>query len=223
MTAAEAKRRISRAFGKAFGPGAAQAGGLLALGDVLGKLYEAYVLAAIARDLRTKEGLTATLSTGTKLCLKTGGGPINRTYPHIDIQYQGTTVAELWTDVFVTTMSWARRGRPTPCQACDYHELDVVMVPPDTTGLAAHDCVLIAVECKATSYEKHLLRQILGVRRELSLLRDGVATSFCSWPRAYVPALPPSCLMVYSTDPAVSQWGPAGDAFGIDFVHCPIV
>jgi hypothetical protein len=96
------------------------------------------------------------------------------------------------------------------------------MVPPGSKGRPRPAELLLAVECKATTYEKSLLREILGVRRELSLLTDSTPTSFTAWPRSDVPARPASCLLVYSTDSTVNQWQPAGDAFGIDFIHCEV-
>jgi len=75
------------------------------------------------------------------------------------------------------------------------------------------------VECKNTGYTKDLLKSILGIRRELSLLRDDQRTRFSKWPRRLVPADPPSCLLVYSTDSAVLDYASPGEVFGIDFVH----
>jgi hypothetical protein len=87
------------------------------------------------------------------------------------------------------------------------------------TGRPRHDEILLGVECKNTVYTKDLLRGILGVRRELSLLRPLRPTRFAIWPRKTIPADPPSCLMVYSTSPIVVNYTDPGDMFGIDFVY----
>jgi hypothetical protein len=84
-----------------------------------------------------------------------------------------------------------------------------------------HDQVEIGVECKDTGDQKQLLRGILGVRRELSLLRDDIATGFVRWPRTVVPADPPSCLLVYSSDRKVLDYTEPGRVFGVDFHHLP--
>jgi hypothetical protein len=64
-----------------------------------------------------------------------------------------------------------------------------------------------------------LLKEILGIRRELSLLTDTRSTKFSSWPRSFVPADPASCLVVYATDADVLDYAAPGTVFGIDFVH----
>jgi hypothetical protein len=81
---------------------------------------------------------------------------------------------------------------------------------------------LLGVECKNTGYSKDLLRSILGVRRELSYITDRPRpTAFAQWPHATVHANPPSCLLVYSTDPKVKSYASPGDVFEIDFFHYP--
>jgi hypothetical protein len=64
-----------------------------------------------------------------------------------------------------------------------------------------------------------LLREILGVLRELSFLHVPVPTRFVKWPRSNVPADPPSSLPVFCTDASVSNYADPGDVFGIDFIH----
>jgi hypothetical protein len=222
MTAAEARKRITQAFAKVFGISPSSASKVLPLGDPLGKLYEAYVLTQVVRELRIKEGLQADLVNSRSLTLKAGGGGINRSYPFVQLKKNGRVWAELWTDIYFTTLSCDSARRTGSPLACDYHEMDIVVVPPRTSGLPCNSDIWLAVECKARPYGKNLLREILGIRRELSYLDHPVSTRFTVWPRSSVPANPPSCIMVYSTDPDAANCQPAGDRFGIDFVHCPI-
>lgn len=222
MTSAEARKRITEAFSTAFGISSSSALKVLPPGDSLGKLYEAYVLTRVVRELRTNEGLQAVLVNSKSLTLKAGGGGINRSYPFVQLWKNGQTWGELWTDIYFTTLSCDFANRTGSPLACDYHEMDIVVVPPDTSGLPRSSDILLAVECKATSYGKNLLREILGIRRELSYLANPFPTRFTKWPRAWVPANPPSCVMVYSTDAGATNYQPAGDIFGVDFVHCPI-
>jgi hypothetical protein len=119
-------------------------------------------------------------------------------------------------------MSHSLRPVALPLSSGDYHELDIIAVPAGMAGRPPHASVFIGVECKNTGYTKDLLRFLLGVRRELSLLRDAQATCFTAWPRGTVPADPASCLMVYSTYPAVSSFQGPGGVFGVDFVHLPL-
>ena len=82
--------------------------------------------------------------------------------------------------------------------------------------------MLIGVECKNPTYRKDMLRGLLGVRRELSYLYDPTPTPFRAWPRPVVPAIPPSCLLAFATDPRVTDFAAPGEVFGIDFLHEPL-
>jgi hypothetical protein len=221
MTAAQIKKEIkSVLYNHLAGPSAVLAK-LVPSSVPEGKLYEAFILARIVENLALQDGYELRLVGGDKIYLKTGGGPINPAYPRIQIHANGTCVAELWTDIeFLALSRWRRNfGQITKG---DYHELDILVVEAGTTGMPTPDKIWLGVECKHTSYEKSLLKQILGIRRELSLLQPPVATRFPKWPRVAVPADPPSCLVVYSTDSSVTEYAAPGDVFGIDFFYQPM-
>jgi hypothetical protein len=110
VTAAQARRRITRAFRNTFGVSGAAARAAIPLGEVLGKLYEAFVLATVAEALSLREGLRLVLKNDKSIALKTGGGPINRSFPFVEASRSGIVVAELWTDVHVTTLSCEMSG-----------------------------------------------------------------------------------------------------------------
>lgn len=188
-----------------------------------GKVYEAWVLAEVIAKLRAQEGYTAVLHGAASVRLKSSPGPINRAYAYLLLDNSSGQQLELWTDIEFVTLSYDLRRRAggivLPGRG-DYHELDIVAVAPGTTGRPAHGDVVLGIECKATPYTKALLRAILGVRRELSLLLGvGQATRFTSWPSPTVRADPNSCLMTYSTDGGVNALDSAGEVFSIDFVH----
>lgn len=187
-----------------------------------GKLYEAFIVTVVSEKLATEEGLELTLVNGNLLQLKSSPGPINRQYPHIVVSRSGSPVAEVWTDIEYLTLSYDNSGRTLPNKG-DYHELDIVVVDHGLRGRPAHKDVWLGVECKNVLYGKSLLKEILGIRRELSLLRDDTGqTKFMNWPRSTVPAEPASCLLVYSSTPEVLQYSDPGDFFGIDFFHEPL-
>ena len=186
-----------------------------------GKLYEAYVLSAVSEKLVADEGFALTLVNGSNLQLKSSPGPINRRYPHIEASRAGSRTAEIWTDIEYLTLSYSKSGRTTPRKG-DYHELDIVMVDLGLAGRPGHDSVWLGVECKNTVYDKGLLKDILGVRRELSFITSTNNTNFRRWPRRTVPAEPASCLLVYSSEPEVLGYGDPGEFFGIDFFHEPL-
>jgi hypothetical protein len=188
-----------------------------------GKLYEAYILGVVCRDLTKREGLRLRLVNGKKIALKSSRGPINTSYPHIRIFRGAFHIANLWTDVEFTSLSYGISGRVKPPDHGQYHELDIVMTPPSASGRPETEDIWLAIECKNTGYGKNLLREILGVRRELSYFHDTPhPTNFNTWPRSEVPAVPPSCLLVYSTDSRVSVYSSPGTVFGIDFMHEPL-
>ncbi len=223
MTMEEVRNRIDAAF-RAFTSAAhpSQYATLLSSNAAAGKLYEAFVLAKIAERLVTDEGMHLTLVNSNNIALKSAPGRINRRYPRIDAARQGQTVAELWTDVEFLSLSYCGRGMFTPPTPGDYHELDILMVEPELSDRPCHDQIQLGVECKSSGYGKKLLKEILGIRRELSLLVPDQTTRFSSWPRSAVPADPPSCLLVFSADPTVTRYSDPGQTFGIDFFYEPL-
>ena len=170
-----------------------------------GKLYEAYTLALIASQLASTEGLELMLMNSNYVPLKSSPGPINRSYPHIRLARNGWIIAEMWTDIEFVSLSHGARPSGPPSKG-EYHELDIAVVDPGLTGRPKNDQVWLAAECKNTGYNKGLLKEILGVRRELSYLRDEQPTRFQTWPRTSVPCEPASCLLVYSSDPVVAEY-----------------
>jgi hypothetical protein len=186
--------------------------------DRNGKLYEAWVLGVVLEKLKNVELCRVTLINGPKVRLKTGGGGINRSYPHFLVQRADGTEFEVWTDVEFYTLSHSRRS-PAALSRADFHELDIVVVPKGTDGRPRHTDILIGIECKHTAFQKVMVRAALGVRRELSYLDNRSQTSFFKWPLASVPARPNSILMVFSSDARIEQYRPTGEVFGIEFVH----
>jgi len=187
-----------------------------------GKLYEAHVLSLVIEKLSVQEGYRVVLKNSAFLPLKSAPGPINRRYAYFELWRDRTLCAEIWTDVEFLSLSCSQRGNASAPGKGDYHELDIIVAEPGLSGRPAHSSIWLGVECKNTGYTKNLLKEILGIRRELSLLQNSQSTQFSSWPRTSVPADPPSCLMVYSTDQAVSGYSSPGQVFGIDFVYEPI-
>jgi hypothetical protein len=221
LTKEEFKARIDSILLQYQAAGQSPAQSVVPASLVAGKLYEAWVLCEVLERLAADEGYKAVLVSGSSLVLRSSPGPIDRgRFPHFDLTRNRRRSIEIWTDVEFVSLSFSRSGSSAPTLG-DYHELDIVVVPAGINGRPAHGDVLLGVECKDTGYVKSLLREILGVRRELSLLADDSATEFQRWPRATVPARPASCLLVYSTDPKVSLYSRPGKTFGIDFHHLP--
>lgn len=186
-----------------------------------GKMYEAWVLAHLLERLSSIEGFTFSFHGGSNLVLKSSPGPINRRYAHF-YGVRGSDEIEVWTDVEFRTFSHARLAVLNSPFGGFKHELDIIVVPVGTRNYPAHDEILLGVECKATTFRKDMERAILGVRRELSVMRNSQRTAFRMWPTARVNAWPASVVAVCSTDPAVAKYAPIGDLYGIEFMHLPL-
>jgi len=188
-----------------------------------GKLYEAYILAILAQELTSKEGFDLVLSEGREIRLRSSPGPIDRRFPFIEVLNPLTIaiIAEIWTDIEFLTLSYVIRNSPK-IEKGDYHELDIIMVDPEINDRPHFTNLWLGVECKNTPYKKSLLKEILGVRREMSLLAAPNATRFQVFPRSEVPANPPSCLIVYSSSSKVDGYTTPGEIFGIDFFYKPL-
>jgi hypothetical protein len=216
------KTKITEALRKSLGATKGQVAALIPKAFTAGKLYEAYVLGLVCNELASREGCKLVLHGGaTKIALKSSPGPINPTYPHIEVTKNGVHIANIWTDVEFTSMSAQKSGKMSMSYG-DFHEMDIAVVLPNCSPRPFPSEILLAVECKNTGYQKSLLREILGIRRELSLLTGSKPTAFSAWPRDHVPADPSSCIAVYSTDPAVLNYGSPGQFFGIDFFYEPL-
>ncbi len=219
ISARAMKRRIEAAIRRYAQASSSQAYSLVPTSLTSGKLYEAHVLALVLERLNRDENLRIMLMNSNLIYLKSAPGPINPRYPHFDLFRGSTKIAELWTDIEFLTLSYDQTGGSAPPSPGDYHELDIVVVDPGITGRPRHREIWLGVECKNTGYTKELLKSILGIRRELSLLQDNRQTRFAKWPRRMVPAEPASCLVVYSTDPSVVKYTSPGGVFGMDFFH----
>ena len=218
MTASALKQKLSKAFSKLLGVSQQNALGLLPAKVTSGKAYEAHVLAVVCEALVRNEGCRLVLKNGSKIVLKTGGGPINRAYPLIEVWRDDQLLGEMFTDIYFTSMSYSILGSAQPTLG-EYHELDIVLTKPGAVGMPAHDQLLMVVECKNTEYHKGLLKEVLGVRREMGLLSQPTPTIFRSWPASKVPSDPASCLLVYCSSRKVNDYSRPGSVFGIQFVH----
>ncbi|MBI1423279.1 MAG: hypothetical protein GC149_07425 [Gammaproteobacteria bacterium] len=219
MSAAKIKRRLSDAFSRLLGISKKRASQLIPANITSGKAYEAHVLSVICEELKHKEGCTLILKNGSNIVLKTGGGGINRNYPWIEVRRNGNPIGEIFTDIYFISLSHSLNGGSSTPTPGEYHELDIVMTNHGAAGMPRHDEILIGVECKHTEYNKSLLKEILGVRREMGYLSGANNTIFSKWPSSNIPSDPPSCLLVYSSSNKVSTYSAPGKTFGIEFTH----
>jgi len=197
---------------------------LIQFKDMVGKLYEAEVLAEIIKNLVTKEGLRVSLHGSGNLILKAKGGPINRSFPYFDVWKNGQLFAELFNDIYFNTLSSVSIGNSGNLKG-DYHELDIVLLRPGVkdSDKPKPDQIYLAVECKNTTLKKNLIRELLGFRRELSYLSMPLQTEFIHWPVSFIAAQPPSVHMFYiSRSKYLNEFKKNCEVFGILLEHHPM-
>lgn len=184
-----------------------------------GKLYELYVLSELLIDLR-RRGFSVRFS-GQTLKFKQAAGKIKVTDPHFQLTAPDRTCLWLFVDIEFHTLgklisnTTDRSGR---------HELDIVLVDA-TPDYPDPRNILLAVECKSGAhFRKSIVKEVLGIRRELSLLaRDVRSRLTCCGARRpiLVPARPASEFWLAYVDAVGTAYAESPRAFGIEFKHLP--
>lgn len=169
MSNATLKQDIDDAFNKVFGAGHGISPSLT--GKAAAKLYEIKILAELLTRLNSSKKFKFNLVNPTA-GFKGSPGPVNNSYTYIQVLKGRRHIADIRTDTeFVGLSSYSLAGHSVPIYSGEYHELDIMVCEKD---LAHHSRptsaqVYIGVECKHwAGIPKKLLREILGVRRELS-------------------------------------------------------
>ncbi|NHO42989.1 hypothetical protein GOB83_12515 [Acetobacter fabarum] len=196
-----------------------------------GKLYELFVLSDLLVDLasrgfalvfvgsRAPSGSAATSHSTLKF--KAGPGKIKLTDSHFEVRSpQSTTVVfRIFVDIEFDTLG---HSRSTVADNSRRHELDII-VTTATNDYPAHDEIALGVECKAVAnFGKGIIKEALGVRRELSLLHkpvNSMLTAAGGSPALRVPAYPPSEFRLVFIDPKGSNYAQSPGVYGIEFKH----
>jgi len=226
---ANASAEIQKIFASYRTAQTTDAGMLAALAD--GKLYELYVLSQLVIDLDRRGfrlrfvGSTpppgATGVGHSTLKFKASPGMIKMTDSHFEVicPASGSPICYLFANIEFDTLGHAKTA------ASDYsrrHELDLILTWA-SSGYPAHSDIALAVECKAVAnFEKGLVKEALGVRRELSILAsdmDTIPTRLGATPAVQVPAIPPSEFILAFIDPKGQNYEESPRAFGITFEH----
>lgn len=191
-----------------------------------GKVYELYCLARIVKYLDGLTGVSVRLQdgrAGTTVDFKSSPGMIDRSRSHFVVDGMGPEL-ELHTDIEVETLSSSLPRSAGDLSA--YHEIDIVLVEGVQSGRRPRvDQIVLGVECKSqVNFKKDVVRQVLGVRRELSFYREPSERRLMpphGGPQL-INADPPSEYWLAFVDPKgrLYQSGPA--EFGIEFLNwCP--
>ena len=187
-----------------------------------GKIYELYCLSRVVEDLSNR-GFTIHF-VGSTVDFKASPGNIDRSRSYF-LLHGPTTEFEIHVDIEVVSLG-SRSSNSSNSDCSAYHEVDIVVVDKDLNGKPSYTQVALGVECKAhETFRKPTLREVLGVRRELSLLQPEQASrlaqaSGMSDPK--VPADPNSEYWLTHIDPSCLRYRQSPLTFGIVVHHwCP--
>lgn len=180
----------------------------------------------MARLKAFRPSLTFVLQQGTSVKFRAKGGPIQRTkWPYIKINDGGTVVGELWVDIECIAISAGHGAKSASGHLYGQcHELDIVLVFPGTDGRPLPDELFLGVEAKHREFTKALLKEILGVRREMTM-RTAMAqhgpSSWFIWWASSLPAFPPSGLVAFCSSPTINKYAAPANFWGIQMEHLP--
>ena len=182
-----------------------------------GKLYELFVLAEVVRELDAR-GCRLTFQ-GATLKFKAGPDMLKTSDPHFLVQIPSGHTLWLFVDIEFNTLGHQLTAATDLSRR---HEVDIMLVQKNA-GYPNHDDIWLAVECKAVAnFGKDLAKEVLGVRRELSMLtgsQPSKLTQYGGHPPIDVPANPPSEFWLAHIDPKGSNYAQSPAAFGIDLRH----
>ncbi|WP_137114056.1 hypothetical protein [Mesorhizobium sp. GR13] len=219
MNRAQAEAEIKNIFSgyRAAQPGDAAL--LQCLSD--GKLYELFVLSHVVEDLANR-GFTLRFI-GTSLKFKGSPGMIKPSDPHFEVgapSMSGNPALWLYVDIEFDTLGH-HLGSVTDNSR--RHEIDIVVITSGSSYPSHHE-IALGVECKAVAnFGKDLLKEALGVRRELGVLQmtasDSLLTLHGGTPAVTVSMNPPSEYWLAHTDPRGGNYAQSPAQFGVTLKH----
>ena len=126
-------------------------------------------LAEVIERLQIKGCSITFTAPGSALKLKASPGPVNFNYPRFNVMTPAGLPLSLWTDIEFMTLSSDRGGA---LDYTAYHELDILLISNAQDGRRPRvQEIVLGVECKARgSGHKETIKQVLGIRRELSVV-----------------------------------------------------
>lgn len=178
-----------------------------------GKLYELYVLSELIDEIANR-GFQIEFM-GSTLMFKSAPGKIKTSDPHFRIISPNGVPLWIFVDIEFCTLG---SSKMPVTDLSGTHELDIVVVMA-TPDYPQNDEIVMAVECKSGVFRKRLLKEVLGVRRELSYFdraQPSLLTCLGGNP-VLVAASPPSEFWFAYLDPAGDQYSNSPAAFGITF------
>ena len=188
-----------------------------------GKVYELYCVGKTVDYLTSFPGVSAKFVGKNSVDFKASPGMIDKKKSYFIVSGNGWNL-ELHTNIEVMTLSSAHGNGVTGKSS--YHEIDLVLVlNPQDGERPSHDQVFLGIECKAhDTFKKGIVRQVLGMRRELSFYLDSPQPSLLTFlgKPGDVKADPPSEFWLAFSDPRGTNYRSGPEVFGIEFIYwCP--
>lgn len=215
--------KLEKYFSKYLNINSTNALQLLGKATLQDKAYELVSLIEMMNELKKRRpSMEFTLSAGTSVVFRGKGGPIDRKkWPFINIVYNSRTVGEIWVDIEFISLSACNSKNLTGQLYAKCHELDVLIVEPGTNGRPHPHSIKLAIEAKHRPYSKQLLKELLGVRREMAMRTKHVNNHFAWWTNT-VPATPPSALISFCSCPNIKKYSYPESFWGIKMKHLPL-
>lgn len=184
-----------------------------------GKIYELYCLVGTLDWLKREYGAHITFK-GSTVDFKASPGNIDRSRSYFEVRANGQML-ELHTDIEIRTLGTAVLG--SSHDNSGYHESDLVLVEPAVPNgeKPQHNQLFLGVECKAhANFNKAIVKQVLGVRRELSMYNGPhdckLDLRFGRAPKSIM-AEPASLYWLVFSDSKGLNYSQSPGAFEIDF------
>ena len=187
-----------------------------------GKIYELYCLVRTLRKLKRDYNIRIEFI-GRSLDFKASPGRIDRSKSHF-VLHSNRSRFELHTNIEFRTLGSNQSGKQL--DRSRYHEIDIVAFDFGVNDRPNFNSIALGVECKANAnFSKDIVRQVLGVRRELSFVARNQPTKLAlasNTTARMVSATPPSEYWLAYTDPSGNKYRISPSTFGIEFMHwCP--
>ncbi|WP_284180398.1 hypothetical protein [Rhabdaerophilum sp. SD176] len=186
-----------------------------------GKIYELYCLVRTLDWLKSAYPVTIRFK-GSTVDFKASPGNIDRSKSYFEIAGLGRML-ELHTDIEIQTLGSALSGGTG--DKSGYHEIDLVLIDhnvPDGQQ-PTHEQLFLGVECKAhTVFKKSIIRQVLGVRREISFFQESeckLELKFGGINKRRMKSNPASLYWLAFTDARGLNYSQSPGIFEIEFKH----
>ena len=193
-----------------------------------GKIYELYCLSRVIEWLKDEYGFSISIhSQSQSIDFKASPGKIDRNKSFF-IARAPRGIFEIHTDIEIMALGAINQLHRSQIyqDRSAYHEIDIVVIHRDLSRRPRYDELILGVECKADAhFRKSILKQVLGIRRELSLLTPELPSLLAeavgrNSPR--IPACPGSEYWLAYVDPKGGHYQFSPSFFGIEFRHwCP--